>query len=54
MIIYLDLSKYKNLIINNSVYDYIYIYNNKFNDEEEKNCISLLLIEEGELENQHL
>ena len=26
---------------------YIYIYNNKFNDEEEKNCISLLLIGES-------
>ncbi len=41
-----DINKFEKLDNNNSVYDYYLYPNNKFNDEEEKNCISLLLIGE--------
>ena len=42
----LDLKKYKHLKIK-SIYEYYLYPNDKFNKEEEKNCISLLLIGES-------
>ena len=42
-----DINKYKKLDNIDSVYDYYLYPNDKFNNEEEKNCISLLLIGES-------